>query len=148
MFAARTVSRTPTATAWSKAADRNNTWQRELGRRRRQSARFDPLHAAHIRPEGLGDLDATVGLLVVFQDCRKGTADRQTRAVERVEKLRLRPFFRTKPNLRSPGLKILEVAARRDLDIPAVAWHPNLQVIRLGRGKGNVAGAQEHHAVR
>ena len=48
---------------------------------------FEHLKPAHVGLERLGDAHTAIGLLVVFQHCHQGAANRQARAIECVHKL-------------------------------------------------------------
>src|SRR3546814_3607569 len=49
--------------------------------------RLQPRDPAHMGMERFGDVDAAVGLLIIFEDCDERAPDREARAVERVDEL-------------------------------------------------------------
>src|SRR5215831_172797 len=61
-----------------------------------------------------------------------------------MDELRLAASAGAKLETCATSLKRLRVAARRDLSIGLLARQPHLEVVRFGRSKTHVAGAQEH----
>ncbi len=103
--------------------------------------------AVHVWDEGLGNYDAAVGLLVIFEDGEPGAADGQAAAVERVDELGLaRPSWAV-ADVGAAGLEGLEVGAGRDFAVEVLAGEPDFEVVGLGGGEAHVAGAEEHAAI-
>src|SRR3954468_21893426 len=80
----------------------------------------DHLDAAHVGLERRRHIDAAVGALVILHDRDQRAPDCEARAVQRVDKLRL-ALVVTEARLHAPRLERLEVAARGDLSIGALA---------------------------
>src|SRR2546426_507551 len=108
--------------------------------------RGDPVEAG-VGDERLGNPDGAVLLLEILEDRDEGSAHRQAGAVEGVDELRLRLGSGTVPDVGAAGLEILEVGAGGDLPEGLLAREPDLQIVRLGRGKAHVASGQADHPV-
>src|SRR5260370_28692156 len=93
----------------------------------------DHLLPAHIGLERLGDRDGAVVALKVLEDRDHRAADRQTRAVEGVHRLRPLAFRRTVARLHALRLERAAIRTAGNLAIGALAWQPNLQVVGLLR---------------
>ena len=110
--------------------------------------RLDDLHVAHVGAQDLGHRNGAVGILVVLHDCRHGATDGKARAVEGVDQacaLELRGILVA--DVRAAGLEVPAVGAGGDLLVVVVAGQPDLEVIALGCGEANVAGAQRDNVV-
>ena len=107
------------------------------------------IESAHIGPQGLGNEDRAVGLLVVFEDREPGAAHGQAAAVERVHKLGLglRPPARPVADVGAPRLKGVEVGAGRDFAVEILSRQPDFEVVGLGGGEAGVAGAEQNAPV-
>src|SRR5206468_2018540 len=103
--------------------------------------------AVHVRYQRLRNSDASVGLLVVFENCEIGAADGETAAVEGMEELALLRSRRAIANVRAAGLEGLEVRAGGDLAIELLTGEPDFEVVGPGRGEAQVSRAEEHAAV-
>ena len=88
--------------------------------------------AVHVWDEGLRDFDASVGLLVVFEDREIGSAYGQAAAVEGVEVLGLAGSSWAISYVGSAGLEGLEVGAGADFAIEVLAGEPDFEVVGLG----------------
>src|ERR1044071_8344505 len=105
------------------------------------------LLTAHVRPQGFGDTDGAVGLLVVLQDGEPCAADREPRPVERVDVFGLRAARAPEAYLRAPRLIRLEVRARRDFAERVLRGQPDLYVVSLRRHVAHVASRERDDAV-
>ena len=73
------------------------------------------LFAAHVRPEGDGDVDAAVGVQVILEEGDKHSRGRDDGVVERVGKVFA--VFAVHPDLQPAGLSVAEVGAGADLKV-------------------------------
>ena len=103
---------------------------------------------SHIRSEGFGDSYRAVGILVVFQNCSGGSAYCNARTVEGMNEAGFLAFFASKPDSRSARLEVLEVRARRNLNISVVRRKPYFNIIGLCARKTEVARAKRDNSVR
>src|SRR3954471_24139422 len=112
-------------------------------RSRRFLNRFLPTHISlqHIR-----DRDAAALLLIGLHHGDQRTADRNTRAVERMHKAR-RAAFRPAARIHAPRLEVAAVRAGGNLAVHALPRQPHLDVIGLLRREAHVAGAQRYDAI-
>ncbi len=74
--------------------------------------------------------------------------EREPRPVERVHETWLLPLCRPVPDVRTPGLKVEEVAARRHLEPSADARGPGLEIVGLGAREAGVTGGEQLDAIR
>src|SRR5690242_4357364 len=95
---------------------------------------------AEVRAQRFGHHHAAVGLLVVFKDRQPGAPNREPAAVDGVHEV---GFTAAGFSLdrRAPRLVRLEIGARRNLLVSALAGEPDLDVIGLGRTRAHIAGA-------
>src|SRR3546814_6212019 len=77
--------------------------------------------------------------------CR--AADREARAVERVDEFGAFCAFAAEAGVHAPRLEIAAVGTARNLAIGALAGPPHLQVIGLARREAHVARAEQHPAI-
>src|SRR3546814_6935654 len=63
------------------------------------------------------DVDAAVGLLIIFEDCDERAPDREARAVERVDELVALRALAAEARVHAPCLEIAAVRAARNLAI-------------------------------
>src|SRR5712692_3893352 len=84
-----------------------------------------------IGPQGLGNNDAAVGLLVVLHDRHPGAADGEAAAVERVDEVGLAAGVRAIADIHPPRLEGFEVAARGDLIELIQPRQPHFDVVGL-----------------
>src|SRR5438552_8424599 len=103
--------------------------------------------SAHIRTDGLGEDDASVGLLSVLEDGDDRPSDGETAPVEGRNEARLFARRRAKADLRAPRLEVAERRARADLAISVLAGKPDLQVVGLLRRESQICRAKKHHPV-
>src|SRR5689334_3098551 len=89
------------------------------------------LQASHIRPQGFGNDDGPVLLLVVLENRDERTADGQAGAVERVHVLHFAGAVRPKLDAGPARLETLRIAAGRNLAIGVLTGQPHLDVIGL-----------------
>src|SRR3546814_4943386 len=68
--------------------------------------RLQPRDPAHIGMERFGDVDAAVGLLIIFEDCDERAPDREARAVERVDELVALRALAAEARVHAPCLEI------------------------------------------
>jgi len=101
----------------------------------------NPVNSFHVRPERIGNNNASIGLLKIFQNSHNRPPDSQPGTVKGMNKLYLAGAFSSESYSRPPGLKILEVAAGRYLSIRILPGKPNLNVIGLGGRKPQIRGA-------
>src|SRR3546814_18458616 len=78
--------------------------------------------------------------------CR--AADREARAVERVDEFGAFCAFAAEAGVHAPRLAIAAVGTARNLALAALAAQPHLQVIGLARREANAAPAEKHPGVR
>src|SRR5882672_4032113 len=98
--------------------------------------------AVHVGHEDVGNSDGAVGLLVVFQNCEIGAANREAAAVESVKKLGLLGACRTVTDVGAARLEGFEVRAGGDLAVEILSGQPDLEVVCLGGGEAHVASAE------
>src|ERR1700693_4296477 len=98
--------------------------------------------------ERLGDSDAAVSLLIIFQNRYHRAADGSAGTVERVHDLGLALRVAPEANLRAARLKVGAVRARTDFPVAVLSGQPDLDVIALGCVEADVAGTKRDHAVR
>src|SRR5213082_207260 len=103
--------------------------------------------SAHIRTDGLGEDDASVGLLSVLEDGDDRPSDGETAPVEGRNEARLFARRGAKTDLRAPRLEVAARRARADLAISVLAGKPDLQVVRLLRRESQICRAKEHDPV-
>ena len=84
-----------------------------------------------IAPEHLGDNYAAVSLLVVFQDSSQGPPDCHSRTVQGMNKLRFGSLGGPIAYTGTPGLKITEITAGRNLPVSSIGGIPDFYVIFL-----------------
>ena len=84
---------------------------------------------------------------MVFHHRDQRAPDGETRAVQRVHELRL-ALRVAEARLHPPRLERLAVRARRDLAVGVLRGQPHFEVVGLGGGEADVAGAQRDDAVR
>src|SRR5437763_6033344 len=101
----------------------------------------DAFRAGHVAAQGGRDDYRAVALLVVLQDRDQRAADREARAIQRMDVLGL-SLVVAEAGLHAPRLEGLHVGARRNLAIGVLAWQPDLEVVGLGGGKAHVARAE------
>src|SRR5687768_17949581 len=82
--------------------------------------------------------DGAVRILVVLEETGDRAREREPRAVECVHETWLLTLGAAVPDVGTPGLKIEEVAARRDLEPGAHAGRPRLEVVRLGAREARI----------
>ncbi len=113
---------------------------------RRSTGRGEAFEPAEIRAQGLGYADRPVRLLAILEQRRQRAAHGETRAIQRMHQLRLAGRRVAPARPQAPCLEIFEVAARGNLAIGPLRRQPHLQVVGLGGGETQIAGAQGHHA--
>src|SRR5437867_377966 len=107
-------------------------WRRPTMRRVRASDdgfRPDEALAIKIRTKRFRNHDGSVFLLIVFHDRDPRAADSETGSVQCVYKPDFSAAAWTASDLGSPGLKILDVAARCDFTIAVLAGQPNFDIV-------------------
>src|SRR3989304_7977334 len=83
--------------------------------------RRDAFRSCQIPPQNFRDLHAAILLLVVLHDGDPGAPDGQAAAVQRMHKLRLSLSPGSEADVGAARLEALEVAARRNFPILALA---------------------------
>ena len=83
--------------------------------------RGDHSLASHVGDQDFGDAHGTIGLLVVFEHSEVGPTDGEAGTVQGVHVLGLFRSCRFVANVRSAGLKVMEVGAGTDLAIGVLA---------------------------
>src|SRR3954466_3974925 len=73
-----------------------------------------PLHSAHVGPDGLRQDHAAVGLLPVLEGCDDSPSDREAAAVQGRDQPWFLALSRTEPDLRAPRLELPEGRAGAD----------------------------------
>src|SRR6185437_12140808 len=107
------------------------------------------LQPAHVGAQLFRNHHVAVRQLLVLQHRHQGTADRETRAVQRMDEFgRTLAATRTGARLHPAGLEIAAVGAARNLAIGLLPRQPDLDVIGLARTETHIAGAQHHGAER
>src|SRR5208337_1062363 len=91
--------------------------------------------------------DRSVRLLVVFQNRHKSSADRKSGPVKRMNQVGAASALLPKTDIGAPCLKIFKVAARRDFPVCTLPRQPYFDIVCLGCGKTQVAGAKHDDAV-
>src|SRR5439155_22848072 len=76
--------------------------------------------------------------LVVLEERRERARERQSRGVQGVDVLCLRPGPGAETNSRAAGLEILKIAAGGDLEPPVLPGRPRFEVVALGSGEAQV----------
>ena len=104
---------------------------------------------AHVGTQNFRYRNASIRLLIVFQDRHEGATDGQPRSVERMDELGLSVFFPSCvliPDATSSGLKSFKVAAGGDLPILVLRREPDFDVVGLRRGESDITGeVRESH---
>src|ERR1700704_6068577 len=94
--------------------------------------------------------DASIRLLIVFEDCHERAADGQPGPIDGMDKLCfciLLSDWALISNTGPPGLKSFKVAAGGDLPIVVLRREPDFDIVGLRRGESHIAGAEGDHAV-
>src|SRR6266850_8273289 len=94
--------------------------------------------------------DASIRLLIVFEDGRECASDCQPGPIEGMDKFCFRillPDCTLTSNTGPPGLKSLKVAAGGDLPIVVLEWKPDFDVVCLRRGESQFAGTEGDDSV-
>ena len=86
-------------------------------------------------------------MLVILKNCNHCSAYGQARTVKRVHEAALLGGRRLEADRGPAGLEILEIGAGRDLPVLVLSRQPDLDVVGLGRGEAQVAGAERDHPV-
>jgi hypothetical protein len=88
----------------------------------------DPFHPAHVSLQGLRNQDGTIRLLVVFQNGNKGSTNRKSGPIERVDEFCLAVFLSAgafASNTCAPRLKPLEIATGGNLPVLVLGRKPD-----------------------
>src|SRR5215831_9168405 len=107
---------------------------------------LDGLEAAHVALQHVWNCDRAALLLIGLQHSNERAADRDARAVQRMDVAHL-AILRPVARVHAAGLKLAADRAGRNLAIGVLTGKPHLDVIGLLRRKAHVAGAQRHHAI-
>ena len=100
---------------------------------------FDDFTSAHIWSEHFRDHHAAVLLLEVFEDGCYRAAYCEAGSVQSVNEFRFCILVSLEADVGASCLEILEVRAAGDLNVSAVARHPDLDVICHGRAESEIA---------
>ena len=98
-------------------------------------------HPAHVRPQHLRHGDRSVRLLVVLHHRDQGASDGHARSVQGVnigDRLAVRSA--AEAGVHAARLEVPAVRAGGDFPVHLLAWQPDFQVMRAGRGKPGIAG--------
>src|SRR5262245_45789501 len=106
------------------------------------------LETTHVGSNRARQQYAAVGLLAVLEQGDQGAADREAGTVQRVHEPGLALALGAIAGAHPARLEVAAVRAAGDLAIAPLARQPDLNVVRLARGKARIAAAQQHHAVR
>src|ERR1051326_4418889 len=106
----------------------------------RTESRADPVEAAHIRPQRLGDEHRTVRLLIILQDRDKRAPNRKPGAVQRVYETGVLFALRSIACVHAAGLEVAAIRAGRNFAEHILTGQPDLDVVRLLRAEAHVAG--------
>ena len=104
--------------------------------------------AAHVGPQHLRHGDRAVGPLVRLEERRDDARQRQPRAVQRVDELRLGARLRSVADRHPARLVVAEVRARADLEPALDARRPHLEVVLPGLDEAHLAGAHQQRPGR
>jgi hypothetical protein len=104
----------------------------------------NPVNSFHVRPERIGNNNAAIGLLEIFQNSHYGSPDSEPGTVQGMNKLHLATAFSSESYGRPAGLKILKVTAGRYLPVRILTRKPNLDIIGLGGRKPQITRAQAY----
>ena len=110
--------------------------------------RFNVLLSSHVGDQCLRNPDLAGRCLVHLEDRHDYPRQGESGTVQRVDELRLCALLSFKPYPCPSRLKILEIAARRDLEPPVGSGRPGLDVVAFRRGEAQIAAAQFYHPVR
>src|SRR6185312_7166188 len=104
------------------------------------------IDAAHVRAQNFGDKNCAVRLLIIFDHGDPSAADREAASVKGVDELRFGlGALRGRPvaDIRTPGLKGVEIRAGGNFAVKTLPWQPDLQIVGLGGREAGVAGAEQ-----
>ena len=103
---------------------------------------------AHIRTQNFGNGYRAVRVLIIFHYCGGCSSYCHARAVEGMNKLSLILGGIFILDVCTASLKVFKVAAGRDFNISAVAWHPYFYIVFHSRGKAQIADADFNNVIR
>src|SRR5512136_2467666 len=93
----------------------------------------NPVNFFHVWAKRLGDNNASIGLLEIFQNSDHGSSNGEAGSIKCVYKFYLAAPLAPESNGRPPGLKIFKVATGRYLSVRILPGKPHLKVVSLGR---------------
>src|SRR5580693_8597961 len=108
---------------------------------------YDDLLASHIGLQYWRQRHGAVVPLEVLEDRDERAPNRQTRAIEGVNRRSSSSLGRTVARLHAQGLERPAIRAAGNLAVGALPRQPYFDIVGLLRGKSHVAGRQQHHPV-
>src|SRR5262245_35760420 len=112
-----------------------------------QRSLSNPLQPAHVGTQRFRDDDAAVFLLIVLQHRDERSPDRESGAVECVNKDGFALGLLAIANLGATRLKILKIRTGTNLSISGLTRQPHFKVIGLRRREAQITGAKLDHAI-
>lgn len=99
----------------------------------------------HVGPQGFGDCDGAVFLLIVFEDGDEGAADGEAGSVEGVYEFGF--FVALESDVCAASLEVEAVGAGADFAVGVLPGEPHFEVVCFGGVEAGVAGAERHYAI-